>query len=397
MLGRLDDRRLAEVPRLREGLLEDTLAFYQGVLEGREGADPAVRLDAAVASCQVGKIRHLLGKPEAARADLERARALLEGLAAEAPDDLNCRFHLAHCYVLLGAAADRPEAAQDWLRQAVALREELHRALPDDPNWAYNLAQAQNTLAAYQHAGRRDRAAGQYVEALTLYERLHREHPDNVAYRIALAETSGNLALLGHQGGRRDAAEEGYRRARSLLEPLLAGREADPDFLSSVAATYLNYGNLLRETGRRGEALTLYTRGVDLLEPALGREPRHGPARDGLLKCRGARAMAHYEAGRYPQSAGDWGRVIELAAEADRPRYRYCRANTWHRAGEHARAADDVKAVADRPGFAPRELSTMACICAAYVGALQKETGLSSAERDRLAEEYGALAVALLR
>src|SRR5205085_549185 len=44
MLGRLDDRRLAEVPRLRElreGLLEDTLAFYQGVLEGQEGADPA--------------------------------------------------------------------------------------------------------------------------------------------------------------------------------------------------------------------------------------------------------------------------------------------------------------------------------------------------------------------
>ncbi len=164
-----------------------------------------------------------------------------------------------------------------------------------------------------------------------------------------------------------------------------------------MAATYLNYGNLLKETRRRGEALVLYTRAVELLEPAVGREPRHGPARDGLLKCRGARAMAHYEAGRYSESAVDWGRVIEVAAEADRPRYRYCRANTWHRAREYARAAAEVRAVADRPGFAPAELSTMACICAAYVGTLQKETALSSAERDRLAEEYGALAVALLR
>jgi tetratricopeptide (TPR) repeat protein len=401
MLGRLDDKRLAEVPRLRElreGLLEDALAFYQGALENLDEPNPAVRLDTAVAHLQVGKIRYLLGRPEAARAAFDRARDLLEGLAAERPDDLQCRLVLSDCYVHLGAWGGRPDEAEGWLQKAVALREQLHRARPQGPDWAYNLAAAQNTLAGiYQEGRRRDRAAEHYAQALALYERLQREYPENVTYRKGLANTSCNLALLHYQQGRRDKAEEVYRNARSLLEPLLAGREADPDFLYSLTAMYVGYGDLLKDTGRRGDALALYTRGVELLKPVYDREPRHVGARDSLLRCHGARAMAYYEAGRYPESAADWGRVIELAPEAARPRYHYCRANTWHQARECARAAADVKAVGDRPGFAPLELTTMACICSAYVGAVRKDARLAGAERDRLAEEYGARAVALLR
>jgi serine/threonine-protein kinase len=400
MLGRLDDKRLAEVPRLRElreGLLEDALAFYQGALENLDEPDPAVRLDTAVAHMQAGKIRCLLGRPEASRAAFDRARDLLECLAAERPDDLDCRFHLADCYAHLGVWGGRPDEDEGWLQKAVALREQLHRARPQDPNWAYNLAAAQNNLAGlYQKAGRRDRAEEHYAEALALYDRLVREYPENVTYRRGLANTSTNLALLHYQRGHRDKAEEVYKKAQNLLEPLLAGREADPDFLCSLAAMYVGYGDLLKDTGHRDEALALYTWGVKLLKPVHDREPRHIWARDSLLKCHGARAMAYYEAGRYTESVKDWDRVIELAEEPQLSRQRYFRGFTLTLAGEHARAAADVKAVAVWSVFSPGELHVMAGICAAYVGAVRKDARLSAAERGRLAEEHGARAVRLL-
>jgi serine/threonine-protein kinase len=401
MLRRLDDKRLAEVPRLRElreGLLEDTLAFYQSILEGQESADPAVRLDTAIAHLQVGKIRYLLGRPEPARVAFDRARALLEGLAAERPNDLDCRSHLADCYAHLAVWGGRIDEAEGWHQKAVALREELHRARPKSPDWAFYLTQAQNNLAGlYQGAGRRDRAEEHYTRALRLQDQLAREHPDNAPYRIALAETSINLALLHSQNGRRDRAEEVYSKTRSLLETLLAGREGDLNFLTSLTALYVNYGELLKGTGHHDEALALCTRGVDLLEPVFRREPRHVVLRARLFKCHGLRAMIYYEKGRYPESVKDWDRVIELVEEPRLSRYRYFRGFTLTLAGKHARAAADVKAVTDWSVFSPGELHVMAGVCAAYVREVRDDARLSAAERGRLAEEHGARAVRLLR
>src|SRR5205085_7513963 len=92
MLGRLQGRRVTEVPQLQElrrDLVEDTRAFYERALRRRDDADPAVRFDTAVAYGTTGVIQINLGRPGPAEEDLRRAVALLEALVAEHPDDLN--------------------------------------------------------------------------------------------------------------------------------------------------------------------------------------------------------------------------------------------------------------------------------------------------------------------
>ena len=66
MVDRLNAKRLADVPRLKElrqELLEDSLAFYQAILQQANNPNPAVRLDSAFAYLQTGEIQHAMGQP----------------------------------------------------------------------------------------------------------------------------------------------------------------------------------------------------------------------------------------------------------------------------------------------------------------------------------------------
>jgi serine/threonine protein kinase/tetratricopeptide (TPR) repeat protein len=401
MLHRLDDQHLAEVPRLRElgqNLREDALAFYQNVLADLNDPDPAVRLDTALASYQTAMIQLQLGQPGSARSNFERARALLEELSAQDPNNLDYRFHLAACHVAIGGGVSPSGDAEASLRKAAALWEGLCRARPDNPDWACNLAQSYHTLGAvYQNSGQRDRAEDCYTRALALREELLHRHPDNIAYGISQAESLCNLGLLHDQNGRRERAEAAYQQAASLFELQLAERAQNPEFLFALTAVYLNWGNLLKKTRGCDAALDLYTRAADLLEPVFSREPRHTGIRDQLLKSHAARAMAYYEMGRYADSVKDWDRVVELAEEPKRARYRYNRAVVLALASDHARANADIQAVADRPEFSAGELYAMAVACAVSCRTARKDAQLSEAERDHLTEDYGARAVALLR
>jgi tetratricopeptide (TPR) repeat protein len=130
MLGRLDGRDVAQVPRLKElsqQQLEDALAFYQRALEGQDDPDPGVRLDTAVAYRRAADIQQTLGRPQAAADNYRRGIELLESLPAETRDAPANQSLLGGCYHNLAVAlldARRPDegrgrwagAAEDWDR-----------------------------------------------------------------------------------------------------------------------------------------------------------------------------------------------------------------------------------------------------------------------------------------
>lgn len=117
IVRRLDDRRVADTPYLKElrsAQLEDALAFYEGVRAGLDDPDPAVRLDAAAARADA-----LLGALAGA--------AAAEGHAAAAVA-LLLRLHAAGYF---GQPANAAELTRDPDLDPLRPRPDFRRLLAD--------------------------------------------------------------------------------------------------------------------------------------------------------------------------------------------------------------------------------------------------------------------------
>jgi serine/threonine-protein kinase len=403
MLARLDGRSLAEVPKLLElkrDLLEDALAFYQGVLREQDNPDPTLRLDAAQAYTGAGFTQYELGRAAQAEASLLRAVALYEGLPADLRQGRSCQRLLAFCYTLLGERATEAgqfDPAEGWFKKGLRLREQLARADPQNPDWQREVARSYNSLGGLgTRRGRGPDAEAAYKRSVELHAALVRAFPQDEEHRHELAETYQNLGLLLSGLGRRQESEAIYARAAGLLEPLAAAHPELSGYSLALAAVYLNWGGLLRDTGRRQEALRLLGKAVDLCEALLRVEPRMQVARVRALNAHGHRAQAHEQLGRFADAAGDWDRVVALEAGKKKGVYRMFRALALARAGEHAPAAAEAgaleKAAEAREGF----LYNLACVYALAVPPARSDARLPTSERAVLAERYAGQAVAAL-
>ncbi|MCI0458636.1 MAG: protein kinase [Gemmataceae bacterium] len=416
MLERLKQKGAADVPGLKELQrlqLEDALAFYEGILKEQDHPDPAVRLDVALAHQQTANIQRLLGRPGPAEDNLQQAVGFLRALAAESPEVLDYRAHLAACYSDLGGlysqrgyAADhrQVEQAAQCHRQALELRAELAHAQPGVAEWRSALAKSHHSLgAAYQLlAGMRHDPAGfaqaeaHYSQAVALNMPVSREDHRVKEYQVALAGTHINLGLLYHQTKRGDRAETAYQQAESLLEPLLRDQPQEDTIGVSLGKMYGNWANLLADTRQAEAALEKYARAIHVMEAILRQEPHHGPARRTLLNAHGGRANAHHGLKRYAEAVQDWQRVVELADEPDRAPYRASLAVALAHAGEHVRATAEARALLEQAQAAGDTLYDAARACALSARAVRQDDRLTATARDSRAERYATLGVALL-
>jgi serine/threonine-protein kinase len=400
MLHRLDEEGLADTPRLQElkqQQVEDALAFYQGVVEGRDDPDPAVRLDAARAYERTGDLQHLLGRREPAEANLRQAVALLEKLAAEHPEAHDYRAHLGHAYLSLGRFYGSAQSQDEYYyRKALVLFEQLAPAHPDYPGWQDALAMTHHLVGvADQSAGRLAEAESHYDRAAAIRAPLVREHPQASAFRFGLAEDHMNLGLIYHATGRPDKAAAAYGQVEALLEPLAGERPAAPDHVLALPGAYVNWGKLLRDTGRPREALARLDRGVALAEEVLRREPRLVPARQYVAAAHGVRAQVYEALGRHAEALQDWDRVVELQPE--HLLGRMARVVALARVGEHRRAEAAAADLLDGPNVRDDARYNVACVHALCVKPARSDARLSPAGRAAQAERYASRAVALLR
>jgi serine/threonine-protein kinase len=408
MLARLDAPGLADVARLkevREQVLEDALPFYQAIIRHEDSPDHGVRLDAALAHYETASIQHTLRRLGPAEQNLRRAVALLEGLARASPGDLTYRAHLARCRIGLGSVLGEgkvapPPEMRPLHEQARADAEELTRLRPDVAEYKALLAQAHHYLGKYYQgpwrAGAHGPAVPHLLRALALRQELAAAHPREAAYRVELARVHESLGLTYYQTRRPAEAEASFRRAHEVLEALVRERPGDLGFAVALASTCINWGNAVCDcAGKPRAAVALYDRAIALTEAVLRQEPHYGSARRGLLNAHGGRGYARATLGRYPEAVRDFERVVELE---DGPRRAFRQSELAvlrARAGDHARAAVEAKALAESGKPAAEILYNSACACSLAAAAVRKGR-LPESHRQLLADEYASQAMTYL-
>src|SRR5262249_26480041 len=253
-----------------------------------------------------------------------------------------------------------------------------------------------NLATVYMFTGRGDEAEKLLLQASAARERLAAEHPNLAAYQAAWAEDLNSLALIYSHSGRGDQAQAAYERVLAILDPLIRKFPDERRYATSAAAAHLNLGELLRGCGRPGEGLAHQDRAIALLRTVLDTSPLDGPARGLLLSATGARALALRQMGRAADAVAAWDKVLELAPEAERRRYRLMRAPVLAAAGDHAGAAAETGALAALARVTDDDLYPLAGVYAQAIPAVRKDVRLSPAEQEKLAEQYANAALSLL-
>jgi tetratricopeptide (TPR) repeat protein len=404
MLKKLQGPQLERVPQLKElqrGLREEALEFYQRTLQEQDNLDPKVRLDAAWAFKSTADLQQLLGRPADAAENLRRAVALVEGLPGEHRASFQGQRILASCFSNLGLLADagrRWDEAERCYQSARAIWEPLAQAHPTEPEWQEGLAACEHYLGALcQVTNRPTEAEAHYARAVEIRTALVPDRPEDEAFQAALAQDYMNLALLQQTTNRADEAPANYEKAEALLRPLVERHPPGGEPALLLAVLDINWSYLLRGTGRKEAALARNTQAVELAEAVFRNEPQHAVARDRTLRAHGARAETYEALGRLPDAIKDWDRVVELSAPADRWMNRKFRAVALARAGEHARATDEAKALAELPEVSADGLYDLACACALSMAPARSDARVPAAEREPLAEHYAGQAMSLLR
>jgi tetratricopeptide (TPR) repeat protein len=404
MLGRLEARRLGELPRLKElqhDLLADALVFYQGHLEGANHPNPAVRRDAAWAYERAGTIQLLLGRNGVVAENFGRALELIDGLPAADRDDPESQDLLAaghDALALLANQALRWGEAEQQHRAALAIREKLALARPNDPAAQRGLAKTEHYLGVVCWFTKRPgEAERHYARAVSLLTGLVRTQPRQEQDEAALADNHVNLALLYQNSGRPAEATLAYEKVEALLRPLVARHPPGGEYALSLAAAYTNWGYILAAAHPSDAALDRLNQAVELAEAVLREEPRLPRARLRAFNSHGGRAELHAGAGRHAEAVRDWDRVIELDDQPAPWIRRVLRARALARAGEHARAAAEADVLERDAAVNADGLYDLAGAYALSMTPARSDARLPSAERTALAERYATRAVALLR
>ncbi len=222
--------QLAALPgaeRLRQGMLNDTLSYYQEFIRQAD-EDSSLRGDLATTYFKVGAIREQLGGMRQAVAAYQKAAALFQQLAAEQPAEGQYLAKVAVCYNNLG-----------WV-----------------------LSQMRNTAQARRA----------YQEATAIQERLVAEHADSAAFRSDLALAYGNWGLLEQQTG--DAAKAAQCIAQSLRiqEDLVRRFPEETKYQSSLAVCYNNLAYAFSQTNA-AEAERCYQAAIDIQAKLVAAHP----------------------------------------------------------------------------------------------------------------------------
>ncbi len=327
-------------------------------------AAPEYRQELAGSHNSLGLLLADLGKRTEAEAAYRAGLGIQERLAADFPAVPEYRKDLAISHNNLGRLLNdlgKRVDAEAAYRAALVIRERLVADFPDVPKYRRELAKSQNSLGILlRRMGKRTEAEAAYRAALGIQERMAADFPAVPDYRQDLAGSQNNLGNLLKDQGKRAEAEAAYRAALEIKERLAADFPTVPGYAMDLGNSYANLGLLVRDSDQLQASLDWFAKAIATLEPVLRREPR-------LVKAR-----------RFLHTA-QLGRAGALA-----------------RLGDHSRAAGEADDVAQAKDVPADTLYDLACVYALSSAAAGKDTSLSQADRDRLAERHAARAVELL-
>jgi tRNA A-37 threonylcarbamoyl transferase component Bud32/tetratricopeptide (TPR) repeat protein len=315
----------------------------------------------------LGSLYRTTRRPEAAREPLQEAVTLGEALVASQPRELGPQEMLRHALVELG-----------WVHY------DLGQAVPSEKAWQ---------------------------RARTVSEQMTRAHPGNGEYQSGLAEAWECLGRLNRELLARPAeAQQAFQNAQTIQEKLMADFPTCWPYVQSVQETAVQHSRLFADIGQPEAGLECLDHVSRLLDAFDSHRDQMG--RWTLLLS--DRALTLARLGRFAEGRADLERARVLSkAHLEHREFQHLREliAAWESlaTGRHADAAAQARAIANDPQ-APTSLqgsvtlgipydwpcvaAELLCRCAA---AARQDEGLPSTERRRLAEQYAAQAVALLR
>jgi serine/threonine protein kinase len=385
-------------PAQAETTYQQGLALRRRLLEEHPAA-PAHRRALAEDYQELGRFYHKSGRQAEAKDAFQKALALLLALVQEHPAVADYQHDLAAAYTDLGGFllfTGGPNEQVAAYRQALSLREQLVRDHPRVSQYQSELAKTYNNLGlVYALKRQRTEAEAEYAKALALRERLARDHPEIAAYQMDLARTHHNIGLLYSRLGDREQAEAAYHRALAVQERNVREHPMVTDFAIDLACTQNNLGLLAQRYGPAQGALDWYARAQAILERVVQAEPRQSDALRFLREAHAGRARTLSTLGREPEALREW--ELARAVYGWMPWDEHLgHAGSLARLGDHAGAAAVANRVAGEDPQEGEVLRGGALVHALCVRAVHAAGSLPRAERERLAEQYGARAVELL-
>jgi serine/threonine-protein kinase len=332
-----------------------------------------------------------------AEAAFRQAQQWQQQLADKEPDVPQHRADLARTCTNLGnlfRITNRLDDALASYQKSRELGERLVLEQPEVTQYRAELIKACiNCGVVFGMRGQWGQAVAVYRQVQQSQQRLVQEHADVPEYRGDLAMTLTNLGSLHRKLARPADALDAYRQADAAWEQLVGKH---PDILEHkmhAAALKGNVGALLLETGKAADSLAWLDRALQLLVEVRGREPNNRSARQFQVNALCSRADALSRLGRTADALRDWDTALELdagvLARSGRVLTQMRAAYSRSLAGEAAKLA----ATSELPGEA---LYTLAAALSVAAGAVRTDTHTPPAERESLARQYAAAAVAQL-
>jgi serine/threonine protein kinase/tetratricopeptide (TPR) repeat protein len=357
-------------------------------------AVPEYRQELAGSHANLGGLLGSLGQGAAAEQAHRRGLEIRAKLVADFPSVPVYRLELAGSHSSLGAllyVQGQWPAAEKAYRQALDILEKLAADYPTVPAYRQHLATSHSSLGApLAGLGQLPAAEQAFRRALDIQEKLVADFPVVPEYRRNLAGSHNNLGKVLADMEKWSAAEQAYRRALDIQEKLAAEFPTVSGYRIDLAGSYGNFGDLVRDRGHPEASLAWYAKSVAVLEPLVQQEPRLVTERLYLRNSHWGRAIALDKLGRHADAVKDWDRALALNARPQsQSMFRWQRAYSLARAGEHARAVAEANALADAKEATGNTLYNLACVCALAAAAVGDDA--------KLQDQYAARAVELLR
>ena len=174
-------------------------------------------------------IENLPGSMPARKLLVTRALEYLDGLSAEAGDDLEFRGELARAYEKVGDLQGNPynpnigdvEGALASYSKALGFREAILEQYPGDPDSKRNLASVLKLIGDVEsNGGSYGKAAPLYDRALQYRKEVLEADPNNFGYKNEFAEMLRIRGILFFYDGDNKLAIENYKKAQAIFNEL---------------------------------------------------------------------------------------------------------------------------------------------------------------------------------
>jgi len=259
----------ADFHALRKELLESAVPFYEHLVQ-QQASDPQLAAIQGRACKRLATLRGLLGNYAQALADYQQMEQTFAALIASSPGAPELRRDLAQSKSGQGQMFDRMARnveAEKAYREALVIQQELVREFPAVPEYRRHLAESYAGLAvALLSQARNGPAEEAYRQSLPVLDALHAEFPQEPAYRYLLAAAHNGLGDLLNRSRHWDQAEQHYRRSIRIKMELSHDFPNVPEYRQILANGHNNLAGTLRNVGRGGDSLEQYEHGVVLYE-----------------------------------------------------------------------------------------------------------------------------------